>query len=83
MKNSIETEVVQAIARKKGIDPAAIGKHSKLDELGVSSLDAITILYEIEEKFDVEIPNEELERLTDVQQIIDGIAALIDAKNSG
>jgi len=79
MTQNIEEAVINAIARQKMSDTAEISPSSTLEELAVSSLDAITIVYEIEELFDVEVPNEKLESLRTVQDIIDGIKALIDA----
>jgi len=79
MTQNIEETVINAIARQKMSDTAEISPSSTLEELAVSSLDAITIVYEIEELFDVEVPNEKLESLRTVQDIIDGIKALIDA----
>lgn len=80
MAQDILTAVTGAIAQQKQMDAATISADSTLETLGISSLDAITIVYEIEEIFDVEVPNEDLEQLTTVQDIVDGIAALIDAK---
>lgn len=80
MEKEIESAVVQAIAQQKQIDPSVISSDSSLEALGITSLDAITIVYEIEEQFDVEVPNEQLESLRSVSDIVAGIKQLIDAK---
>ena len=80
MTENITQAVVKAIAQQKQLDPAGINADSTLENLGISSLDAITIVYEIEEIFDVEVPNESLESLETVQDIVDGISRLISAK---
>ena len=80
MTSDIEKAVVAAIAKQKQISNDIISPVSSLQELGVSSLDAITIVYEIEELFDVEVPNEELESLLTVKDIVDGISNLISSK---
>lgn len=80
MTNHIAEAVIKAIAKQKQLDPAAISSDSILVALGISSLDAITIVYEMEEMFDVEVPNEELENLKTVQDIVDGIIRLISAR---
>lgn len=81
MTLDIEKAVIAAIAKQKHISNDTISLASSLQNLGVSSLDAITIVYEIEELFDVEVPNEELESLQTVQGIVDGISNLIDKKS--
>ncbi len=77
MSEQILQAVVEAIARQKRIDSGLINEDSTLEELGISSLDAITIVYDIEERFDVEVPNEELENLKSVRDIVQGIASLL------
>lgn len=79
MAKSIEHSTIDALARHKGLDPATISLESRLTDLGVSSLDAITIIYEMEEEFDVEIPNEALEGLATVGDTVERIGALVEA----
>jgi len=78
MARNIAEAVINTVAKQKMLDMAEISPSSTLEELAVSSLDAITIVYEIEELFDVEVPNEKLEDLRTIQDIIDGIKALIE-----
>jgi len=80
MSQAIENWVIDGIARQKSLDASAISVGSSLADLGVTSLDAISILYEIEERFDVEVPNEALEGLYTVRDIVDRIDALVRAK---
>ena len=79
MSEKILEAVVAAITKQKRIDPAIVHSDSTLEQLGISSLDAITIVYDIEERFDVEVPNEQLENLKSVADIVRGIASLMDA----
>ena len=80
MSQKILDAVVAAVARQKNISPSKIQPETSLEEIGISSLDAITIVYEIEDAFDVEVPNENLESLKTVQDIVDGVAELMDTK---
>jgi len=50
-----------------------------LTDLGITSLDAITIVYEIEEEFNVEVPNSALEGLQTVGDITERIHRLLAA----
>ena len=56
--------------------PEDIKPDAKLDDLGVDSLKAITILYDIEEVFDIEIPNDIIPSIVTVKDIQDQILAL-------
>ncbi|MCB1852459.1 MAG: histidine kinase [Gammaproteobacteria bacterium] len=80
MNQRIYATVVKAISNQKRIDAASISQDSTLESLGISSLDAITIMYEIEDALDLEIPNEALENLNSVQDILDGISSLVQSK---
>ncbi len=52
---------------------------SIIDDLGADSLDVVEIIMGLEEEFDVEIPDEEAEKLTTVQKIVD----YIDVQDKG
>ncbi|MES9855511.1 MAG: phosphopantetheine-binding protein [Sedimenticola sp.] len=69
--------IKEVIANHKLLDIEAISFDSSLSDLGISSLDAITIVYEIEELLDIEVPNEQLDSLQTVQDIVDGIGNLV------
>jgi acyl carrier protein len=43
---------------------------SIVDDLGADSLDVVEIIMGLEEEFDIEIPDEDAEKITTVQQII-------------
>lgn len=81
MAMDIETIVKTAIATQKMIDVDSIALETSLQDLGVTSLDAITIVYEVEEICDIEVPNDELEGLATVQDIVTGVQSLLDAKS--
>jgi acyl carrier protein len=76
MAQDIENAVITAILRQKRLDAATITRDSVLSELGITSLDAITIVYDIEEQFDIEVPNETLEGLNTVGDIVDSLVTL-------
>ncbi len=82
MINSVEYEVIRAIARQKHIQPEQIRPDAMLETLEISSLDAITIVYDVEDIFDVEIDNEKLDELISVQDIITGVNQLIAEKDA-
>jgi acyl carrier protein len=44
---------------------------SLVDDIGADSLDVVEVVMQIEEEFDIEIPDDEVEKLITVQEIID------------
>ena len=53
---------------------------SSLEALGISSLDSISLVFDIEDKYGVEVPSEELKKVRTVGDIVDGVDALIQMK---
>jgi acyl carrier protein len=80
MAQSIDEVVIGVIARHKGIDCATIDAKDELADLGITSLDAITLAYELEEDLGVEIPNADIESLRTVQDLIDGLIRITAVK---
>lgn len=76
MTQSIDEIVAGLIARNKGLDRTAVVPAAELASLGITSLDAITLAYELEEAFGVEIPNADIESLRTVRDITDGLRRL-------
>ena len=79
MNQDLVDAVIMAISKQKGLDSSSIGLNSSLPELGVNSLDAISIVYDIEDRFDIEVPNEMLAELASVRDIVDKLSTLIPA----
>jgi acyl carrier protein len=80
MTQDLVNAVIMAISKQKGLDSSRIGMDSSLLELGVNSLDAISIVYDIEDRFEVEVPNEMLADLESVRDIVNKLSTLITAQ---
>ena len=80
MKSDIEQTLKGSIAKQKMISVEDITLDSSLDDLGISSLDSISLVFEFEDKYGVEVPNEELKKVRTIRDIVDGVDALIQAK---
>ena len=48
--------------------------------MGITSLDSISLVFAIEDKYGVEVPNEELKKVRTVRDIVEGVDALIQKK---
>jgi len=71
-----KTMVFEVIAREQKCSPADLTLETRLKDLGIDSLRAITILYQLEEQFDIEIPNELIETIATVGDIVTNIDQL-------
>ncbi|VAW52507.1 hypothetical protein MNBD_GAMMA06-1241 [hydrothermal vent metagenome] len=75
-ENDFFVKVANIIVEKAGCDFDEVTLTSKLESLGVDSLKALTVLFELEELFDIEIPNEIIPTIVTVQDIVDKIENL-------
>ncbi len=69
-------EIILLIAEKQKISPETITDETTFSQLGIDSLKAITLLYELEERLSVEIPNEAFERIQTIGDVISEIESL-------
>ena len=66
------------IAEILTIEPENIKQETRLkDDLGADSLDLFQLVVELEEKYDVEVPDDELEKIVTVQDALDMAKRLI------
>jgi acyl carrier protein len=69
---SIEDKVKKIIADKLSVDlEEVVPEASFVDDLGADSLDLVELIMSMEEEFDVEIPDEEAEKLVTVKDAFD------------
>lgn len=75
MDNIVE-RVKKIVAEQLGVNEADIKNESSFaDDLGADSLDNVELVMALEEEFECEIPDEDAEKITSVQQAIDYILA--------
>ena len=72
--SDIESRVKKIVSEQLGTDEAKVtNKSSFIDDLGADSLDTVELVMALEEEFDTEIPDDDAEKITTVQQAIDYI----------
>ena len=73
---NIEQRVKKIVAEQLGVNEADIKNESSfVDDLGADSLDTVELIIALEEEFDFEVPDEDAEKITTVQQAIDYVTA--------
>ncbi len=73
---NIEEKVRQIVVDQLGVKEDQVTPDASfVDDLGADSLDTVELVMALEEEFDTEIPDEEAEKITTVQEAIDYIKA--------
>jgi len=77
---NLEQRVKKIVAEQLGVNEGEIKNESSfVDDLGADSLDTVELVMALEEEFEMEIPDEQAEKITTVQQAIDYINANANA----
>jgi len=74
--SSIEERVKKVVIEQLGVKEDEVKGTSRfVEDLGADSLDTVELVMALEEEFETEIPDEDAEKLTTVQESIDYIIA--------
>jgi acyl carrier protein len=70
--DDLEVRVKKIVAEQLGVAEADIKNESSfVEDLGADSLDTVELVMALEEEFETDIPDDEAEKITTVQQAID------------
>ena len=78
--SDVANRCIDIIAKSKGIPADTITLASTFEELNIDSLDKINISFEVEEAFNIDIPDEALGTIKTVGDMVDGVTKLQAAK---
>lgn len=77
---SVEQRVKKIVAEQLGVNESDIKNESTfVDDLGADSLDTVELVMALEEEFECEIPDDEAEKITSVQQAIDYVKGHVNS----
>jgi acyl carrier protein len=74
--DDIQTRIIELVAKSKNLPPASVGMDTTFDELQIDSLDKINLSFAVEEMFAIEIPDENLNSLKTVGDVVRGVETL-------
>lgn len=76
MSDNIKEQVKEIIVEQLGVDPEKLTDDAKfIEDLGADSLDTVELVMTFEEKFGVEVPDEDAEKLKSVADVVAYITA--------
>ena len=72
--SDVAKRVKEIVAEQLGVDEAqVVSEASFMEDLGADSLDTVELVMALEEEFDIEIPDEDAEKIQTVQDAVDYI----------
>jgi acyl carrier protein len=77
MSEEVFEKIKELIVTKKGVEAEKVNIDSSFEELGMDSLDAVELVADMEEIFDVNIPNTELQNFKTIRQAVEGLQRAI------
>jgi acyl carrier protein len=78
----LKESVVAVIARETKYPSEKISLDSSLEEFGIDSLEAISILYELEKELDIDIPNEVFANIRTVGDVVSTLEQITNDRAS-
>ena len=71
---AVQERVIDIVAEQLGVDKEKVSPDTSfVNDLGADSLDTVELVMELEEEFDINIPDEEAEKIQTVGQAIEFI----------
>ncbi len=80
MANDIEAKVKEIIVDKLGVEEAEVTPSANFtNDLGADSLDTVELIMELEKQFDIQIPDEDAEKIATVGDAINYVKGKVSA----
>ncbi len=76
-QDTVTGRVLKIIADNQKKDVSAVTVESSFEELNIDSMDAVNIVFALENEFNVNVPDEEMKNIRSVRDIVEGMHKLV------
>lgn len=77
----LEARLLDIVRREKHLPDEKLALATPLADAGIDSLDALTILFAIEEEFNIHIPDDRARAMTTLGDMVDAVASELKIEN--
>ncbi|MGA8278719.1 MAG: acyl carrier protein [Rhodanobacteraceae bacterium] len=83
MSATVQQQILDIVAKHADVDVATLKPESTLTDMGIDSLEAIEIIFDIEEHFDITLPDRDPDFDTDTAQgLVNAVETALAAKGN-
>ena len=76
---ALEERVTNLVVTQLGVDAAKVAKDSSfIDDLGADSLDTVELVMAFEEEFDIEIPDDDAQKMRTISDVLEYLKDRVD-----
>jgi acyl carrier protein len=79
--DDLGAQVIRVIAQTQRMPPESITLDSTFEQLKIDSLDGINIVFALENEFEISIPDEGVQSMRSVREVVDGVRKLVEEKD--
>jgi acyl carrier protein len=83
MSEELTQRILKVIADSQKLPPEKVTIDSTFEELGIDSLDGVNILFALENEFNINIPDEGVQSLRTMRQMIEALDKLLSGGQAG
>jgi acyl carrier protein len=81
MSETVAQKVIATIAKSKRIPVETITLDSKFEELKIDSLDGLNLFFDLEEAFDITIPDDRARHMRTVREVVEALELLLSGES--
>ncbi len=74
---TVAERVIRVFADFKKVPTEDIKLETTFEELGFDSLDGLNLIFELEEEFDIVVPDDKVQSMRSVAEVVEGIQSLV------
>lgn len=77
MDEIVSERVIRVFSEFKKVPPEQIQLDTTFEELGFDSLDGLNLIFELEEEFNLTVPDDKVQSMKSVREVVEGIEQLV------
>jgi acyl carrier protein len=77
LDEALQQRVIEVISRSQKVELEQITLETTFQDLGMTSLDALALIFDLEEEFNISIPNEQAMGIRTVREAVDSVTKLL------